>query len=81
MGGGSIGPATPRHRCPGPPQNFRGDGSKPKAVNACRQAWGVGGRGPGREDGEEEDRGEAARRLIWEQGQERRSWQQLQSAK
>lgn len=64
VGGGSIGPAAPRHRCPGPPQNFRGDGSKTKAANACRQAWGGGGRGGGcGEDGAEEDRGEAARRL------------------
>lgn len=45
MGGGSIGPATPRHRCPGPPQNFRGDGSKPKAEK-CMQA-GLGSRGAG----------------------------------
>ena len=40
VGGGSIGPAAPCYCCPGPPQSFRGDGSKTKAANACRQAWG-----------------------------------------
>lgn len=65
--------AVSGHRRTGPPQNFQGDGANTKAARACGQA---GGRGS--VEGAEEGCQETA---IWEQGQERTSWQQLRGAK